>query len=64
MGGKDWIVGESQTPGWNFEQQEEDIEGLAGPATDEEQSMEEQGIWWCKFCGYFILRETLDKSHL
>ena len=49
MGGSVWIGGESQTPGWNLEQQEEDIEGLAGPATDEEQSMEEQGIWWCKF---------------
>ena len=45
MGGRDWIAGESQTPGWNWEQQEECIEGLTGPATEEEQSMEEQGTW-------------------
>ena len=44
MRGSVWIAGESQMPGWNWMQHEEDIEGLAGPATDEEQSMEEQGI--------------------
>ena len=42
MGGSVAIAGESQTPGWNWEQQEEVIEGLAGPETEEAQSIEEQ----------------------
>ena len=46
MAGSVWIAGESQTPGRNWEQQEEVIDGLAGPATEEEQSIKEQGIWW------------------
>ena len=54
MVGSVWIAGEPLTPGLNWEQQEEGIDGLAGPATEEEQSIEEQGIWWCKFCGYFM----------
>ena len=42
MGGKDWIGGASQTPDWNWEQQEEVIEGFAGPETEEAQSIDEQ----------------------
>ena len=64
MGGRDWSGGLSQTPDWNWEQQEEGIDGLAGPATEEEQSMEEQGIWGhCKFyrCS---MSGGLDKIHL
>ena len=45
MAGRDWIAGESQTPGWNWEQQESIMLGLDGPATEKEQSMEEQGTW-------------------
>ena len=45
MAGRDWIAGESQRPDWNLEQQLEGSEGVAGPATEEEQSIEEQGIW-------------------
>ena len=39
MVGSVWIAGEPLTPGLNWEQQEEGIDGLAGPAS------EEQGIW-------------------
>ena len=45
MGGRVWIAGELQRPAWNWEQQEEGIGGLTGPATEEVQSMVEQGIW-------------------
>ena len=44
MGSKDWISGESQRPGWNWEQQAVKRLGCTGPATEEAQSIEEQGI--------------------
>jgi len=45
MAGRDWIAGESQTPDWNWEQQESTMLGRVGPATEEVQSIEEQGIF-------------------
>ena len=41
---------ESQTPGWNWEQQESTMLGRVGPATEEVQSMEEQDTLYRKFC--------------
>ena len=52
MGGRDWIAGESQTPDWNWEQQESTMLGRVGPATEEVQSIEEQGICYDKFWLY------------
>ena len=43
------MAGESQTPDWNWEQQESTMLGRVGPATEEVQSIEEQGIWYNKF---------------
>ena len=43
MGGSVWIGGESQTPGWNWKQQESTMLGRVGPETEEVQSIEEQG---------------------
>ena len=45
MGESVWIGGESQTPGWNWEQQESTMLGRLGPTTEEEQSIEEQDTW-------------------
>ena len=45
MGGRVLSAGELQTPDWNWEQQESIMLGLDGPATEEVQSMEEQGTW-------------------
>ena len=45
MAGREWISVESQRPGWNCEQQAVKRLGRVGPATEEAQSMEEQGIW-------------------
>ena len=43
------MAGESQTPDWNWEQQESTMLGRVGPATEEVQSIEEQGTWYRKF---------------
>ena len=70
MGGRDWIAGESQTPDWNWEQQESTMLGRVGPATEEVQSIEEQGIskehiewlgkWYFHFhCGRCVGRNFL-----
>ena len=53
------MAGESQTPGWKWEQQESTMLGRVGPATEEVQSMEEQVIWW-----YTLLFDIWDRSHL
>ena len=45
MAGRDWISVQSQRPGWNREQQAVNTLGRVGPATEDAQSMEEQGIW-------------------
>ena len=46
------MAGESQTPDWNWEQQESTMLGRVGPATEEVQSIEEQGICYNKFWLY------------
>ena len=42
MVGRDRRAGELQTPDWNWEQEESNMLGLVGPATEEVQSTEEQ----------------------
>ena len=56
-------AGESQTPDRNWEQQAVVRLGREGPAIEEEQSMEEQGIWMkVGLCHW--MRGTLDQTHL
>ena len=51
MGGSVWIGGESQTPGWNWEQQESTMLGRVGPATEEVQSTEAQDTLYRQLSG-------------
>ena len=67
MVGRDRRAGELHTPEWNWEQEESDMLGLAGPATEEVQSIEEQDTWWCKlglnaYCKLSLLRKKSASS--